>query len=217
MESFLKSIAEKRRDEESHKYFIRFGKGRFNRRFLISLDKGSKIKIRASFELANDLVKFVNENKYLKFSGKVLTKSKEAGKKGRKKAGVFVYEIENSDINEFENAYYYLLDVSDSELVLKIKKSLPKPGKNENKIDDHFCSLDSDLKFWPKLKDAFFWDIPECKKAVIEHDLIINEIEIPKGEKDPMKIRENAKRKGKLIRRINADGREIVKEYELEI
>jgi len=216
MESFIKKILMGRGDEDSHRYLLRFGKGNYKRRFLLSLAKGPKIKIKTSFEFANDLVRFLNENKKLKFSGKVLAKEKVAGREGRKKAGVFVYEIEESSLDEFENAYYYLLDANDSEIVLKIKKSLPKPGKDAEKIDDGFCSLIIDSKYWNALKNTFFWDIPECKKAKIEHELIINEIIIPKNEKDPAKMRENARRKGEIVRKMEIDGKEISKKFPFE-
>ncbi|MEK6849955.1 MAG: hypothetical protein AABX85_00075 [Nanoarchaeota archaeon] len=100
-----------------------------------------------------------------------------------------------------------------SEILLKIKKSLPKPGKAEEKIDNKFCALDLDLKYLPQVKETFFWDVPDCKKAKIEHDVIIKEIEFPKNEKDPVKIRELAKRVGKIVRRINFDGKNAEKEY----
>jgi hypothetical protein len=217
MESFLKRVLDGKSDEDSHRYFIRFGRGDYKRRFLIKLNKGTKIKVKTSFEFANDLVKFVNENKDVKFSGKILSKSKLAGKEGRKKAGVFVYEVSESSLKEFENAYYYLLDVNDSEIVLKIKKALPKPGKNEEKIDEGFCSLIVEPKYWTKLKEVFFWDVPEnAKKVEIEHELKINDIVVPKNEKDPAKIRELAARKGAIVRKIVIDGKETSKEIPVE-
>lgn len=215
MESFIKKIISGKTDDDSHRYVIRFGKGEYERRFLLSLAKGAKIKMKTSFEFANDLVKFVDENKKVKFSGRILSKEKISGIDGRKKAGVFVYEVEESSLEKFENAYYYLLDVNDSEIVLKIKKSLPKPGKDAEKIDDGFCSLTLEPKYWNALKNAFFWDLPECKKAIIEHKLIINEIVLPKDEKDPAKIREKALRKGKIVRKMEIDGKESSKEYAL--
>jgi len=216
MESFLKKVLTGKSDEDSHRYFLRFGKGDYRRRFLLSLTRGDKIKVKTSFEFANDLVKFVNEIKDIKFSGKVLSKEKAAGKEGKKKAGVFVYEVSDCSLDEFKNVYYYLLDVEDSEIVLKIKKKLPKPGKNEEKIDDGFCSLIIEQKYWAALRDAFFWDVPECKKAVIEHELKINEIVLPKSEKDPVKIRELAKRKGTIVRKIIIDGKENSREIPIE-
>ncbi|MBS3066017.1 hypothetical protein J4229_03160 [Candidatus Pacearchaeota archaeon] len=216
MESFIKKTIFNKSDKDSHRYFMRFGLGDYKRRFLISLTSGEKIKIKTSFEFANDLVRFVNENKSVKFSGKILSKEKAAGKEGKKKAGVFVYEISESSLEEFENVYYYLLDANDSEIVLKIKKSLPKPGKDERKIDEGFCSLIIDKKYWPVLKEAFFWDISECKKVSIEHEIKINEIILPKDEKDPSKIRELAMRKGTIIRKMNIDGKVSSKEIPFE-
>jgi len=216
MESFLKKILTNKSDEDSHRYLVRFGKGEYRRRFLLSLTRGDRIKVKTSFEFANDLVKFVNEIKEIKFSGKVLSKEKVAGKEGKKKAGVFVYEVSDCSLDEFKNVYYYLLDAEDSEILLKIKKNLPKPGKNEEKIDDGFCSLVIGQKYWAALRDIFFWDVPECKKANIEHELKINEIVVPKGEKDPVKIRELAKRKGTIIRKMIIDGKESSKAINFE-
>jgi hypothetical protein len=217
MESFLKKVMSGKGDADSHRYFVRFGKGDYKRRFLISLNKGAKIKIKTSFEFANDLVRFVNENKRIKFSGKVFTKEKIAGKEGRKKAGLLVYEISESSIEEFGNAYYYLLDSNDSDMVLKIKKSLPKPGKNEEKIDEGFCVLLIDAKYWNALKNVFFWDLPDgVKKVAIEHELKINDIILPKGESDPAKIREKALRKGTIVRKMVVDDNETQKEIPVE-
>lgn len=216
MKNFLRKIVEHAGDTDSHRYFVRFGKGTYARRFLMKSEVGKKVKIRTSFELANDLVAFVRELKSARFSGKVLSKEKIAGYDGRKKAGVFVYEVEEIDVSSFGNAYYHLLDMSDPEITLKIKKSLPKPGKNEEKIDDAFCSLDLDPKYWNAAREVFFWDVPEGKKIVIEHELIINDIELPAGENNPVKIRELAKRKGVLVRKITVDGKEFEKKYEIE-
>ena len=216
MESILKKVFAGKSDDDSHRYFVRFGKGEYARRFLISFARGKTIKMKASFEFANDLVKFVRENSTLKFSGKVLTKDKVAGREGKKKAGVFVYELEQASLEEFENAYFYLLDANNSDLILKIKKSLPKPGKDAEKIDDKFCALEADVKYWPKLKEVFFWDAPEAKRAEIEHTLKITDIILPKDEKDPAKVREKAKRKGVILRKITADGKETLKEMPVE-
>ncbi len=202
----MKRVVEGKADEECHKYFVRFGKGDYPRRFILSLVKGNKIKIRGSFEWANDFVKFIKENKEVKFSGSVLMKDK-IGKEGKKKGGLFAYEVSESSLSEFENAYFSLVNVNDSEIVLKIKKSLPKPGKNSEKIDDKFCSMDLDEKYWLKAKERFFWDIPDnVKKARIENELKIDEIIAPKNESDPAMIRALAKRKGKIVRKIEVDG-----------
>ncbi len=217
MDSFLKKVIEGRSDADSKKYFLRYGKGHYKRRFMISFVRGKRIKIKSSFEFINDFVNFIKEDKDVKFSGKVFSKDKIQGKEGRKKGGSFVYEIKDSGVDEFENVYYYLLNANSDDVVLKVKKSLPKPGKNENKIDNKFCSLDLDLKYWDKLKGVFFWDIPECKRAKIEHEIVINDVEIPENVDNPGEIRELAVRKGKIIRKIDCDGKESEKEYDLSI
>ncbi len=211
----MKKVMEQRRDEDSHRYFTRFGKGNYNRRFILTLTKSKKIKLKGSFELASDFARFAEENGVTLFSGKVLSKTAVPGKSGKKKAGVLVYEIQNEKMTDYPGAYSYLLDAESAGIILKSKKALPKPGKNEEKIDDGFCILEVEERLFPALKAAFLWDVPDCKKAVIEHDLHITDVELPKGEKDPVKIRENALRKGKVIRRMTLDGQETSQTHEL--
>lgn len=220
MESFLKKVAIGKGEQKEKRYFVRFGKGNYNRRFTMSLDiTKDKLKVRAGFELANDLVKFVKEiKKDVKFSGKILVKDKIPGKEGKKKAGVFVYEISNEVVEDYPSIYFYLLDSQSSDLTLKMKKALPKPGQEADKIDEKFCALDIDLKYLNDVKETFFWDVPQItKKVSIENEIIVTDIEFPKNEKDPVKIRENAVRKGKIIRHMIVDGKEINKEYDLKI
>lgn len=226
MECFLKKVFENKGNEDSHRYFIRFGRGNYNRRFLLSFNKSKKIKIKASFELANDLVNFVNEIADVKFNGKIMTTKRIEGSSGinsrretggvpKKKGSSFVYEDKDMSLKDYPNAYCYLLDAETEGVKLKIKKALPKPGKDAEKIDDAFCVLELDLKYWDKVKDLFFWDVPDGKKCTIEHNLIFEDIEIPKNEKDPVKMRENAVRIGKIIRRIDIDGNKSEKEYKV--
>ena len=75
--------------------------------------------------------------------------------------------------------------------------------------------MELDAKYWQKAREAFFWDVNEGKKCLIEHTLIVEQIEIPKNEKDLVKVRENAIRVGKIIRKINIDGKNIDKEYKV--
>jgi hypothetical protein len=219
MDSFLKKVATGDVDDNSKRYFLRFGKGDYKRRFLISFSRGAKIKIKGSFEWANDFVEFIRENADVKFSGKVYSKGKVSGMEGRKKGGSFVYEVEESSLEEFEDVYFYLLNCNNGDIILKVKKSLPKPGKDEGKIDDKFCSLDLEPKYWDAVKEAFFWDLGKegsARKCSIEHELVISDVDIPSGASEG-EVRDKAVRKGKLIRKINCEGKEEIKEYELEV
>lgn len=221
MDCFIKKIWEGKA-EQAHNYFVRFGKGQFANRAALNLQKGTKIKLRGSFEWVNDFVILASELTEIKFSGIVLGKQELSGLGyGKKKAGIFEYnvqELQNRQIQELKDRVYAMLldaESADQGLKLKIKKKMPKPGKSgEGKTDDKFCQLEADLKYWQQISEAFM--LPECKKCKISHTYIIEEIILPAGEKDPEKLRLLAKRKGKIIRKIEADKRESQEEKKFE-
>jgi hypothetical protein len=220
MDCFIKKIFLEHCDEQVHRQFVRFGKGTFPGRAALNLQKGEKIKLGGSFEFANDFVNLASELGDAKFSGGILSREEisELGG-GKKKTGVIGYAVENINSEKIkeirDKVYTMLLDAEGPGISLKMKKKLPKPGKSsELKIDDKFCILEADIKFWPQIRDFFM--LPDCKKAKIFHTYCISEIILPKGEKDFSKIRELAKRKGKITRKMNIDGREEQKEKEFE-
>lgn len=217
MDCFIKKIFYGK-GGEAHSYFVRFGKGIFEGRAILNLMKTSKIKLKGSFEWAENFVEFASEIADLKFSGIILSKH-ELQFEGRKKGEIFQYEVEgisSKQVQEIKNkAYSMLLDAEGNGIILKIKKKLPKPGKaGEGKVDDKFCQLEMDLKYWDKVKDAFM--LPECKKCRISHTFVIEDIIMPKDEKDFAKIRELAKRKGKIIRKLEVDKQSRIEEKEFE-
>jgi len=228
MGCFIKKIWENKGEEngEVHKQFVRFGKGSFNNRAVLNLQKSEssgKIKLRGGFEWANDFVIMTSELAEVNFSGLILSKEKipELEKYSvKKKAGGFEYEIENlssEKIKEIKDKVYCrLLDGEGDGISLKIKKKLPKPGKSgDSKGNDKFCSLEADLKYWPQIKDFFM--LPDCKKCKIAHNFVIEEIILPeeaKAEKDFAKIREMAKRKGRIVRNLEVDKQEKKEEKE---
>jgi len=220
--NFIWKIFHDKIDESVHRQFIRFGKGEYRSRALLSLRKtGGKAKIKSSFEFANDFVLFAAGLGDVSFQGNIWSRDEISGLKGQKKAGKWIYEVENigsSKIREIAPlVYYFLLNGEGSGISLKIKGKLPKPGKGEDKVDDKFCQLELDEKYYNAAKEDFFGDIPECKKASIEHRFLITEIILPKtGEKDFAKLREMAKRKGKIVRTANIDGREMKTETNFE-
>lgn len=225
---FIKKIWENKQDPKAHKQFIRFGKGIYTQRVVVNARvQGNLLKISSSFELPNDFLEFISDlNNKLKVSGIIISKEKLSLENEKKKSGLYEYEI-NREISSqeikqiLEKAYYLLLDAECPGVLFKVKKKLPKPGKSgEAKVNDKFCVLELDIKFKQKFKEEFFWDIPDFKKARAEHTYEIKDIIIPnelKKEKDFEKIRLESKRKGKIIRKIIFDGKEILKEKELEI
>ena len=219
--NFIKKVFEGVKDDFVHNQFVRFGKGEYGGRAVLSLWKTKKIKVKSSFEYANDFVLFVANLENLNFKGFIWSKNEIEGLSGEKKAGKYIYEVSNftsEQVKEFsEKAYYFLLNCDAEEIKLKIKKKLPKPGKGEGKVDDKFCQLELDEKYYSKFKEDFFWDVPEGKKIEIAHKFVITEIVMPKTEeKDFAKIREMALRKGKIIREGEIDGKEYKKEFDLE-
>jgi hypothetical protein len=216
MDCFIKKVWQNK--EGVHAYFIRFSRGHFKNRAVLNLQKTTRIKLKGSFEWANDFVRIASELADIKFSGIILNKEElpelaEFPKK--KKTGIIQYEIPNISSEKIkqieEKAYCMLLDGETPDLTLKMKKKLPKPGKsNEKKADDKFCQLEADLKYWPQIKEAFM--LPECKKCKINHAFIIEELILPEGEKDFVKIRELTKRKGKIIRNLEIDKQETKEE-----
>ena len=214
MSCFIKRIFEGNADESVHRQFVRFSRGSFAGRAALSLAKKEGIKLGGSFEFTNDFSIFVAENSDSKFSGIILSRSK-LDLPGKEKNGIFSYNVENIDSKKIleikDVAYSMLLDAEGNGISLKMKKKLPKPGKSgELKIDDKFCILECDLKFWSKLKEFFM--LPECSKFKVHHTYIVEDVIVDKNEKDFVKMRETAKKKGKIIRKMVIDGKEANEE-----
>ncbi|MBI4154690.1 hypothetical protein HY498_01225 [Candidatus Woesearchaeota archaeon] len=199
---FIKKIIENKIDEEVHRMFIRFSKGTFENRALLSIKMGKdKINVRSSYdiwpELFSILLKEVNE---VEVTGRLF--------KSRKKED-YSEKISSNDLMTKIKYYdFALLDVNAGGYVLKCKKALPKPGKS---LDVKFCAAILPLKALDIL--AFDFD-KNFKKAEVSHTFIITEIILPEGEEDSAILRIKSKRKGKIIRKINLDGVESVKEIE---
>lgn len=231
--NFIKKILNGEIDESVHRQFIRFGKGKYPKRFPISLWKTKKIKVRAGFEFVNDLVLLCSKLGNAKVSGMTLSKTNLSelmsqnnieGDSEAKKGGLYFknnipdQELKKEQLRELEKASYStLLDIEGEGFKLKIKKKLPKPGKSEKKIDDKFCQFEAENKFYSLIKEELFWDMPEAKKIEISYTVMVQEIVMPKGEKDYAKIRDLSKRKGKMIRKVNIDGQETTKEIDFEV
>ena len=119
-------------------------------------------------------------------------------------------------VNNFPNSFFALSFKSESDdTQLKIKPKAPKSGKantkNKEKQKADFCKLTTSDRM---IGQGFVFEKPDFKKAEITHHFIINEITPPKGETDFAKIREIAKRKGKIIREAVIDDKKMVQEIE---
>ncbi len=209
---------------EAHRFFTRFGKGKFEDRFGIEFGK----KIKGTFDNVFSILIFLSSLAELEVKGVILAKKEidmEIEKLGmkiekkKKKRLLYEYKVEGKlkkdDLKKLTNVYYFLLDANGEGISFKCKKKLPKPGKDLKK-DFFVLSLSKD--FLEKFKKEFLFDFSEdAKKIEISHDIIVEKIILPKNEKDYEKLREESLRQGKIIRKIKFDGKEIKKEYKFLI
>jgi hypothetical protein len=215
--------------------FQKFSKGVFSNRALINARKSkNKYSISTSNEFANELVRDVAEklgNKKTKITGSIISTSDLTGKLDfsdkKQFQGVKNYSIDKEMsgdeilklLNEFPKAFFALSFKTD-DTELKIKPKAPKLGKPKNKEDEKpkgdFCKL---VTTDENLGKGFVFEKHDFKKADIAHTFVIDSIEIPealKKSEDFLLIREESKRKGKIIRDAEIDGQKIKKEMPFE-
>jgi len=220
MLNFIKKIWEGKVDEATHDQFLRFGKGEYRKKAVVSARKGTKIKLNASFELVNELVSFVAENsEQIRVKGVIFSKQKLPFKGRTTAKGTYAYKVDqefsSAELKDIlDKCYYALLDCEGDGLILKVKKTLPRP--KGDKINIKFCMLTAEDKHWKGLKKEFLFGLPDGKRYDIEHTYVIDKIIFPTGEEDPVQVRLKAKRSGKVIRKASVDRKETTTEKEFE-
>lgn len=229
--NFIKKCIDKNVDELTHIQFQKFSKGIFKDRGVIKAKKSKgKYTINTSAEFANELIlemaKKLGSNK-TKVTGAIISTSDLKGKldfdEVKQFQGVKRYMLSKemsgdqlvSLLNEFPKAFFGLTFDVNAENKLKIKDKAPKsgkPGKDDEQPKADFCKLTTDDE---KIGKSFVFEKDDFKKAEIKHDFIIEKIILPEtSEKDFAKIREMAKRQGKILRTTNIDDIKSQKEYE---
>ena len=226
--NFIKNAIEGKADDLAHIQFQRFSKGEFQNRAIIKARKTKdKFTINTSFEFANELVKITAE---------------ELGSDKTKVVGAIVSTtnlddlLEFKDKKQFQGVKRYLIDTEMSgEQILdllnkfpknffgltfegkiskvKVKPKAPKagkPGKGGEKPKADFCKFVTTNK---ELGESFIFEKTDFKKAEIYHTFFVEEMILPKGIEDYSKIRELAKRKGKIKRYAEIDEIDTEKEY----
>jgi len=236
--NFIKKIFDGEKEESIHLQFQKFSKGEFRNRALIRVKKTKdKFTIFTSAEFANGLVKNTAEklgNEKTLVKGAIVSTNDLTGElnfKGKKQfQGVKRYLIENEMSGEeilkllekFPRAFFAIsFDVGETKL--KIKPKAPKSGKPGSKKEElpkiDFCKLITTDK---QIGESFVFDTlqgtskPDFKEAIIDHTFFIEDIVMPKGETDYAKIREMAVRKGRIIRKSEIDGKEMIQEFKFE-
>ena len=240
MDSFIKKIFENKfdNDELVHSQFTKFSKGEFPDRAMIrAKNTKGKYTISTTSEYAKDLIISLAEklgDRTTTISGAIISALDLDGFEynERKMAmGVRKYMIYNKEMtgneiislcDKIEKAFFALSFNVDDDTSLVISPKSPKSAKGasssknpDKKAKINFCKLKtSDSKLVNTL--IFDNDVGDFKKIEIKHDIIITDIIMPKGEKDFAKIREMAKRKGKIVRKIDVDGSQKIKEIGFE-
>ena len=236
MDSFIKKIFDGKSENDIliHNQFQKFSRGEFKNRAMMNFSRSKeRYSIITSSEFANELVRAAAEKiggSRVKVTGGIITTADLTGKlefSGKKQfMGVKQYvidkEMTGNEILEicdkFPLAFTALSFIAHDGTELKIKPKAPKSAKPSTKGGDEapkvdFCKLYTRDK---NLARAFVFDkeidLDNVKKAEISNIFVIEDIILPKGEKDFARMRELAKRKGKVLRTIKIDGREIKKE-----
>lgn len=238
MECFIKKIFNGKRDSWTHVQFQRFSRGEFkDRAILVIKNLNGKYSISSTPEYANEMVFSLaekNRNDKIKVNGSIFStkdlKNELNFSSLKQFMGIKQYKIDNemtgNQILEVCEKYpksFIAFSFKTKNDELKIKDKAPKSAKPSNKAEEapkiDFCKLKTSDK---KLVEDFVFDdeIKEnWKKIEIKHDFLITDIIIPdelKNEKDFAKIRENADRKGKIVREIDIDGKKIRKEIDFQ-
>ncbi|MGY4884203.1 MAG: hypothetical protein ACP5NZ_01340 [Nanobdellota archaeon] len=228
--NFIKKVQDKNFDESVHLQFQKFSKGEFKNRALIEAkNSNGNYTIKTSAEFANELVRDLAEklgNNKTQVTGSIIGTNDLKGildfKKISQFQGVKNYSIEKEmsgkEIIDLINKFpknFFALSFSVGEEILKIKPKAPKSGKPGTKGEEtpkiDFCNLKTTDK---KLAESFIFETPEFKAAKVVHDFLISNIEVPaelKNSQDFALIREKSKRVGKILRKIEIDGKKIEK------
>jgi len=233
--NFVEKIFLNKSDYLVHLQFQKYSRGIFGNKALISAKKtGNKYTIFTDAEFVNELVRETAMklgSRKTKITGSVISTSDLTGKldfKSKKQfQGVKNYSIDKEMdgneilklLNEFPKAFFALSFKTD-DTELKIKPKAPKSGKPKNKDGEeqkvNFCKV---VTTDAAIGKGFVFEKEDFKKADIKHTYVIDSIEIPeslKKSEDFLLVREESKRKGKIIRESNIDGEKMKKEVNFE-
>jgi hypothetical protein len=242
MDSFIKKIFEKKTDNLVHFQFIKFSKGNFENKAMIRAKNVSgKFSIATTYEYAKELVmnlaEKLGENKTHVTGALISALDLDFDYDERKMAmGIRKYvldrEMTGKQIlelcNKLDKAFFGLsFNAGETELIISPKSPKSAKGVSSAKKEDEKAKIDF-IKIKTTDKDLvnsliFDDEAKDFNKIEIKHNFIIEDIVIPGGveagskeEIDFAKIRELAKRKGKIIRHLDIDGKIIKKEVEFE-
>ena len=233
MKSVLNKIFSSNIDESVHHEFLKFSRGKFENRYLL---EGKKQKDSWSIKTSSEFANLLVDECLREVTGEVNIKGaiictfdlrnevKFKIERVKQFMGVkqFIVDcvVKPSDILDLmvkQPRAFYALSFSSPLSTLKIKQKAPKSGKPASKGEAEpkadFCSIKTSNK---KIIEDLFFDFPNFQTIRMKHTVEINDVILPHGISDPVKIREMAKKKGKIIREMEVDGKKERKEKEFE-
>ena len=239
--NFIKRVFEDNVDENVHLHFQKFSKGEFRNKAQIHFKQAAgKYNITTSPEYANEMVKTVAshiQNDKVKVTGAIVStldlKDYVEYKDIKQFQGVKRYIIDTEMtgneiidlVNQLPKNFFALsFSTPDGNYKLKIKPKAPKSGKPGKKTAEKpkpdFCKLTTTDK---NLAQEFLFeteDVSKVKEADVEHTYYFDKLEIPEEVKksgDFKKMREEAKRVGKIVREAEIDGEKKKTEKEVSV
>ena len=239
MKFFIRKIFDGEVDGLTHLQFVKYSRGEFKNKAMVTCKAQAKgiFRIGTTAEYSNELVRYFAEkigDEEIKVSGVIMTTLDLDGQfdydEKKNALGIKKYilerEMSGSKIVELLDKFpkcFFGLSFKVGNTELKIKPKSPKSAKSSNKGDEDikvdFCKLRTDDK---DLVDEFLFDVSSFKEVLVTHTFNIEEIVVSdelknKANGDFKLIKEEAKRKGKVFRKLVVDGREEVVEKEFEV
>lgn len=231
--SVIKKIFSGIKDGEVHGDFTKYSRGVFENKYLVEAKKQkNKLSIKTSAEFVNYIVRECLKEINGEFDVKgVIVATFDVSKEvqfpverikqfmGIKQAVINCKTAPEkilSLMDKFPKAFF-ALSFSTPQSELKVKARAPKSAKpaatGDKEPAAEFLSLKTTNR---EIAEDLLFGIGEFKELSIKHILNIKDIIIPKDEKDPLKIRENAIRKGTVKRIMKVDDKVSEKEIEFE-
>lgn len=234
MDFFIKKIFEGKKDESVHLQFQKFSRGEFGDRAMVRVKNlKDNFVISTTSEYARDFVMIFGEKlgeKKVHVLGALISALDLTGfeyKEKKMAMGARKYiidsEMSGKELTELCKKIpkaFFGLSFKGEDFDLSIQPKSPKSAKGassskkeENKSKIDFCKIKTiDKNIVNNL--IFDNEAKDFKNVEIKHTFLIEDIILPQGEKDFAKIREMAQRKGKIIRKLDVDGKKIVKEVD---
>lgn len=228
MDFFIHKLCSGKTDNLAHLQFEKYSRGLFRNKAIVQAkhSKGNYSFVTTS-EYSSEFVRACAEelgNQKTKVEGVIISTKPLPGniKYGdiSQFMGVKKYSISGEmtgdeivSICDAVPRAFIALSFSTGKSELKVKPKAPKsakPGTDSADIKVDFCKLKTTN---PEFAKKLLFEVNEFKTAEARHDFDIKDIEIPKDEKDPIKMREKAIRKGDIVRRLTVNDSESQKIY----